>query len=126
MNDDPAKADVLRQWIVCLAAPAVWALHLFVMYAAHALLCARSAAGAGDMLWPLLAISTGVVALGALVAMPGLAGWDHRAALSRARAPGAADGNGFSQGISLGLVVLALLGVLWTMLTTALISPCAR
>jgi hypothetical protein len=101
-------AATALQW---LAGPSVWAVHFFLMYGAHTLVCARA-----DVLprgvWPALVASAGAAAL---LALAGVVVWCHR----RERRPG------FSLQVAVALVVLSIAGVVWTTLTTALIAPCA-
>lgn len=109
MNDRAGSADARLQWMLCLASPALWAAHFFVLYASHALICARGGPGQGS--WLLLAVLAGISGLGALAAVAG-------AAHGRCAA-------GFPRDVALTLAALSFLGVLWTTIAVAVIPACA-
>jgi hypothetical protein len=117
MSDALPRARPIAELLYCLAGPAVWAAHFFVLYGAHALICARMGASAPGGLWPFLAASATALAL------LGLAGIIALRVRFGARRNGRSEAR-FSREVAIGLALLSMLGVVWGALPAALMAPC--
>jgi hypothetical protein len=119
-----SRSDVrpIGDLLVCCLGPAVWAAHLFVMYAAETLVCTGAWAGARDLHFLLIAAGATAVALamllGLIVRRIGFAAAHRQAGL-----PVDASSS-FLHDASLMLALLAMLGVLWVALPAALVTGC--
>ena len=117
MSEAPPRARPFAEMLYCLAGPSVWAAHFFVLYGAHALICARMGTGAPSLLWPSLAASATALAL------LGLAGIIALRVRFGARRNGRSEAM-FSRKLAIGLALISMLGVLWGALPAALMAPC--
>jgi hypothetical protein len=96
-----------------LVGPLVWALHLTVVYVAHAILCAR---GYSAFIPPLVVAAATIAALAVLIcclrqlrgAAPGDATPEHR----------------FRSGVSMALIGLSIVGIAWAGATIVFVPGC--
>jgi hypothetical protein len=108
----------LSDFLRVLIAPAIWFLHLVILYSAEALICigppaAQSTAMAWMVFLATAAALTGLIILAAGMLRPGaspLPSPDRR--------------NAWLPRVSLLLTLLSVLGVIWTAMPTALLPVC--
>jgi hypothetical protein len=101
-----------------LAPPLIWFLHLTTVYAAEALICIGPAGATDTMMAWTIALAT-AAALTALL----LTAWT----LHRGNAPPiqSLGSSRFLHGVSYLLILLSLLGIVWTILPTIFLHACA-
>lgn len=106
-------ADLLRLFV----GPAVWLVHLVVLYSAEALICTRAVGSGAAMMW--FGIAATIAALGTLAMLT---------ALSMRRvedSPDAHTGAAFLRKSMLLLALLSAIGVTWSALPLAVMPVCA-
>ena len=110
----PSPGNLLQ----VLAPPLIWFLHLTTVYAAEALICIGPAGETDTMMAWTIALAT-AAALTALL----LTAWT----LHRGNAPPipSLGSSRFLNGVSHLLILLSLLGIVWTILPTIFLHTCA-
>jgi hypothetical protein len=110
----PSVGNLLQM----LAPPLIWFLHLTTVYAAEALICIGPAPAAATMMAWTITLAT-AAALTALL----LTAWTlHR---GNARHTQSLGSSRFLHGVSHLLILLSLLGIVWTILPTIFLPTCA-
>lgn len=118
MSDTFKPVRPLADFLQALAPLLIWFAHLTILYAAETLICiGPPAAAATVMAW-----TTALATAAALTALL-LAAW----MLRRSKASGTQNlgGSRFLAGVSYLLILLSLLGVVWTTLPTVVLPVCA-
>jgi hypothetical protein len=118
MSDTFKPARPLGDFLQVLAPPLIWFAHLTTVYAAEALICIGPPAAAATMMTWTIALATVVALTGLLVAA-----WMLRR--GRAWRTQNLGSSRFLVGASHLLILLSLLGVVWTILPTLFLPPCA-
>jgi hypothetical protein len=95
-----------------LGGPIVWLAHLTIVYGAESLLCRSGAASAHTLL--ILAATFAALALLLMALAYGVR------EVSYSTFPGAA----FMEAVAVGLALLGFMGVIWTGVVGAVLSPC--
>jgi hypothetical protein len=111
--------DSIRELVLSLAGPIVWAAHFFVMYAAETLVCIGAAPSRGQFLTIAIPGTTA-----ALIGLAVFIAWQLRFG-SHAR-PTAREGDGswFLRRASAALAALAMLAILWSAVPVLLLPAC--
>jgi hypothetical protein len=102
-------------FFLLLLGPIVWAIHLFVIYFAHAVLCTRGVAAH---------VSEFVIAIATLAALIAI-GSHLLTTASRVRRIDDAKTRRFQHRTSALLSVLSIIGILWAALTPIFVQACA-
>jgi hypothetical protein len=118
MSDTFKPARPLGDLLQALAPLLIWFAHLTILYAAETLICiGPPAAAATVMAW-----TTALATAAALAALLFAAWMLRRGNASRNQNLG---GSRFLVGVSYLLIVLSLVGVVWTTLPTVVLPVCA-
>ena len=118
MSDTFKPVRPLGDFLQVLAPPLIWFAHLTTVYAAEALICIGPPAAAAIMMAWTITLATVIALTGLLVAA-----WMLRRSKSwRTRN---LDSSRFLVGASHLLILLSLLGVVWTILPTIFLPACA-
>jgi hypothetical protein len=117
MSDTSKPVRPLGDFLQVLAPPLIWFAHLATVYAAEALICIGPPAAAATMMAWTIALATA----GALAALL-LAAWRLRR--SKTWSTQNLGNSRFLVGLSRLLILLSLLGVVWTVLPTIFLPAC--
>jgi hypothetical protein len=121
MSEVSSRTSTATELILCLGAPLIWAVHLFILYGGATLACLDAAAGRNAS-YVSFAMALTIMAM---VVVAGLMAWQS----ARARQPNAgdpADGSRFLRVTSIMLGAAALLAIFWGALSVLMLPTCSQ